>query len=206
MALRITIGAIAALGFVAVLAGVSPSEAQVRVVERQAPSEPEVASDRGGILLLGGGLNTFFDNQCGTYKNCARGVGGWLGAEIGGHVAPVDEHPGLFLTASVALYMGAAWAGRVGVRLGFDIQLYATEDAEIAVLLTPSVLAGFSLAWLDANSGPYGLVVIEPALDVHVLLDRGAFGVWLRPGGFDLQFLGAFSARWNLVGGVQWRW
>lgn len=199
--------ALAALLGGAILTAV-PAAAQVAVAERS--PESVTAADRPFFLSLGGGANFLFSNtchppSCGIYTsdgNAVTGAGAWVGAEVGANVLPVDEHPGLRLTGSGAMSIGPAYGWRFGARLSFDIQLFRLEDADVSFLLTPSVLAGFAIV-VDLG-GPF-FIAIEPALDIHVLLFRGVFGVWLRPVAIDIQFMGPFTTRWNLVAGAELR-
>lgn len=199
---------IAAVAIVGALLISSSATAQVRV-EGRSP-ESVTAADRPFFLSLGVGANFLFSNtcrppDCGVYRpdgNAVTGAGAWVGAEVGGNVLPVEEHPGLRLTGSAAMSIGPAYGWRFGARLSFDIQLLRLEDADVALLLTPSVLAGFAIV-VDLG-GPF-FIAIEPAVDIHVLLFRGVFGLWLRPVAIDIQFMGPFTTRWNLVAGAELR-
>lgn len=207
MALARSIG-VATIVLAGALAIAVPASAQV-TVEGRSP-ESVTAADRPFFLSLGVGANFLFSNtcrppDCGIYTpagNAVTGAGGWVGVEIGAHVLPVDEHPGLLLTGSGAMSIGPAYGWRFGARLGFDIQLFRLEDADLSFLIMPSVLAGFAIV-VDLG-GPF-FVAIEPAVDLRVLFLRGMLGVWVRPIAIDIQFLGPFTTRWNLVAGAELR-
>ena len=197
---------LAAVAIVGALMIASPAMAQIRV-EGRSP-ESVTAADRPFFASLGVGANFLFSN---TYRlSCppfpcqepVTGPGGWVGAEIGAHILPVDDHPGLLLTGTGAMSIGPAYGWRFGARLGFDIQVFRLEDADISFLVMPSVLAGLAIV-VDLG-GPF-FVAIEPAVDLRVLFLRGMVGVWLRPIAIDMQFLGPFTARWNLVAGAELR-
>lgn len=171
-----------------------------------APSEPAPGGARPLLLSLGLGPSELFSNTFTRWDPYGfstvrlQGTGFMLSVDVGGHMIPVNEHPGLFLAGSIALMTGPVTGGRLGARLGFDIQVARFEDIDLSLLVTPSILAG--LAVVD----PIGILIdIEVAADVRALLLDGLLGVWIRPIASDMQFLGYFTWRWNFLLGVDVR-
>lgn len=162
--------------------------------------------ERPFLLSLGIGPTVVFSN---TWHRCTdpfspcesqTGTGFLVSLDVGGHLTRVDEHPGLVLAGSAAFTPGPVFGGRFGARLGFDIQIARFEDADVSLLVTPSILAGIALA------DQLGLLVaLEVAGDVRVVLLDGHFGIWVRPIGSDMQFLQYFTWRWDFMAGAELR-
>lgn len=189
-----------------VVAVANPALAQVAglgATERAAEVDTD---ERPFLLSLGIGPTVVFSN---TLTRCAdpfspctsqTGTGFLVSLDVGGHLARVDEHPGLFLAGSAAFTPGPVFGGRFGARLGFDIQIARFEDPDVSLLVTPSILAGIALA--DQLGF---LVALEVAGDVRVVLLDGHLGIWVRPIGSDMQFLQYFTWRWDFLAGAELR-
>lgn len=139
----------------------------------------EAQQRRSGPLFVSAGVGplVYFD-----YDTAFR-----LEGEFGWHPGGQDE--GFFLAADFTLtldrYLAMVFGG---IRLGGDIEVFQNQD--VAVLLTPSGLAGFG--WLDhgaragaLDNGGFGFFVLQPSFQVDVALLERVLWVWARPVGFD---------------------
>lgn len=148
-----------------------------------APSIADAQTRRSGPLFASAGVGPFvyFD------WDASFRLEGQFGWHPGGH----DE--GFFIAADVAFSIERYYAMVYGgARFGGDIEVFQNND--LAILLTPSGLAGFG--WVDHGRGfgGYGFFLLQPSFAVNVALFERVLWLWAQPVGFDLLF---FPDRWR---------
>lgn len=139
-------------------------------------SSAEAQSRRSGPLFVSAGI--------GPYAYFDTNTAFRLEGEFGWHPGGQDE--GFFLAADLTLSFASYAQVMGGVRFGGDIEVFANND--VAVLLTPSGLAGFGMTDFGGGVGSYGFFVLQPGFQVDVGLVNRVLWLWARPIGFDLLF------------------
>lgn len=160
----------------------------------------------GPSILFSDTIRGPFDPSTGSSLSLGTGTGFMTALDIGGHFGRVDEHPGFFLAASTAWQTAPGFSLRGGARLGFDIQVARFEEADVTLLVTPSIMAGVALVGgAQGIGGPWFMAALDVDTDFRVVLLDGRLGLWVRPVSSDWQFAQFFTWRWNLLIGAEVR-
>ena len=162
-------------------------------------------ADHSWYAGAGAGFHNDFD--------CCH-IHGRVQGEIGWHFG--GDQTGFFLEVDGIFTFGPEYWGFLGgARLGGDISVH--HDAHFDVLLRPNGLVGFGARDFDRDGiGPYGMLTLQPAVDVRFVLADGFIALWLRPISFDFHFWWEnidrahprdwyVSAAYQLLGGIDFQ-
>jgi hypothetical protein len=117
---------------------------------------------------------------------------------LGYHVLPVAEHPGLYVALTLVQSVGRLTMLDFAGRIGFDIQ--AWRDADVAVLINPSVQLGVGM-WISQGTAYPGFH-LHPSLEISLAMLDDMLDVWLRPLGFDVLARDGGGAAYTLMAGL----